>query len=790
MKSIKLSDYFQIIKPEYVFLKLTPNNSIRNHSTHKIAKSIASIYRNITQNIKKEEAKIMKVFKKEFLIGTKYRFEINSKVSYYVYIEKKKVEFYFIIPKQHFSLIKEKISDSWSNITVKEVNALPGFSESATKYQLVYSKEDALSLATDRRNDDLLQSKLNVVDVLEEGDKVGVFYNFIPTSQFPWRSAYENTIRKVKRNLPTDRNKMGVSYVLKTAIGIISSVLDDIGEVLSGPSNKKKGSDYNVLEGLIERLNGGKKISDATRKKATATVLNTQIIVMSESTDKLRERNNARSLSQSFETITDDNRLVAKPIKKPFDFTQYSIGEVNKIGDEEAQNFIALPGRDVLEKYNVIEKIDTQETEVPDDLRKGYMRLGVSTFRGNKQEAFLTTDEEYKNLSLFLIGPQRSGKTTLIGNLTYDAIKAGECVIIFDFIENCEMSAQVASLFPPEKVLNIECSDSTKAQGLGYNEVKKAEDPFEQYANAKLQTAQLVDLINAVNVDEKFLAPRMERYLQSAALITFISGGSVQNVFDVLEDCHVRTKFISKITEANKEKMLQYADMLRELNEYDSKTGVLVGTKFHLISGILDRLNKLKYNPYMELMLEKSTEGNIDLAEEVQKNQLICIKMPEDMFNTDSERDIYTTYWIGKLWLAMQIRAKNIPKEERKTCHLIIDELYQVENTEAYLSDKMNRLSKFRLKPIVSCHYLDQLKHLRKELKGASASYMLLSGCDKDNFRELEYLLKPFELESLVNLPKHHSMNLIKSKDGYGRFITKLPAPVKTQKEVEPCQTN
>lgn len=780
MKSIKLSDYFQIVKPEYVFLKLTPNNSIRNQSTHKIAKSIASIYRNISQNIKKEEAKIMKVFKKEFLFGTKYRFEINSKVSYYIYIEKKKVEFYFIIPKAHLSLIKEKISDSWSNITVKEVKDLPGFSETATKYQLVYSKEDALSLATDRRNDDLLQSKLNVVDVLEEGDKVGVFYNFIPTSQFSWRSTYENTIRKVKRNLPTDRNKMGVSYVLKTAVGIIASVLDDIGEVLSGPSVKKNGNEYNVLEGLIERLNGGKKISDATRKKATATVLNTQIIVMSESADKLRERNNARSLAQSFETITDDNRLVAKSIKKPFDFTQYSIGEVNKVGDEEAQNFIALPGREVLEKYNVIEKIDTQETEVPEDLRKGYMRLGVSTFRGNKQEAFLTTDEEYKNLSLFLIGPQRSGKTTLIGNLTYDAINNGECVILFDYIENCEMSTAVASLFPPEKVLNIECSDSKKAQGLGYNEVKKSEDPFEQYANAKLQTAQLVDLINAVNVDEKFLAPRMERYLQSAALVTFIIGGSVQNVFDVLEDCHFRTKSISMIPEANKEKMLQYADMLRELNEYDSKTGALVGTKFHLISGILDRLNKLKYNPYMELMLEKSTEGNIDLVEEVQKNQLICIKMPEDMFNTDAERDIYTTYWIGKIWLAMQIRAKNIPdKTKRKTVNLIIDEVYQIENTQNYLSEKMNRLSKFRLKPIISCHYLDQLKHLKKELKGANASYMLLSGCDSTNFKELEHLLKPFEMESLLNLPKHHSLNLIKNKNGYGRFITKLPSPIK-----------
>jgi hypothetical protein len=82
------------------------------------------------------------------------------------------------------------------------------------------------------------------------------------------------------------------------------------------------------------------------------------------------------------------------------------------------------------------------------------------------------------------------------------------------------------------------------------------------------------------------------------------------------------------------------------------------------------------------------------------------------------------------------------------------------------------------MKPIVSCHYLDQLRYMKKELSGANASYMLLSGCDRDNFRELEALLKPFELESLINLPKYHSMNLIKNKTGYGRFITKLPGPV------------
>jgi hypothetical protein len=788
MKRIKFSDYFNVVKPSYVYLRLTPNNSIRNQSTHKIAKSIASLYRNITQSIRKEDAKVIKALGREFLLGTKYSVDMSAKVAYYVYIEKKKVEFYFVIPRNYLTLINEKISDSWSNITVKVVADMPSFSEMATKYSLVYTKENALSLATDRRNDDLLRSKLNVVDVMEEGDKVGVFYNFMPTSQFSWRSSYEATIRKVKRSLPTDRNKVGVAYALKTVVGVISALFDDVGDVLSSGKGKGKADDYNVLEGLVERLNGGKQISDSTRKKATATVLDTQIVVMSESSDKLRQRNNARSLTQAFETITEDNRLAPKPLRKPFKFTDYSIAgaEVNKIGDEEAQNFIAIAGRDILERYNFIEKVETQETQVPDDLQKGYMRLGVTTHRGAKQPAFLTTHPEYKNLSLIVIGPQRSGKTTLFGNLTKDAIDNGECVILFDFIENCEMSTQVASLFPSDKVLNIECDNIKKAQGLGYNEVRISDDPWTQYTNAKMQTTQLLDLINAVNTEDKRLAPKMERFLESAANVVFINGGSIKDVFNVLTSHNKRQASIRKVPKVQRQYLEEYVESLNELNEIDKKTGEIKGTRFSEIVGIIDRLSKLKHNPYMELMLQKSTENNIDLVTEIQKNQLICIKMPEDMFNTDTERDIYTTYWISKVWLALQIRASLIPKDKRKTVNLIIDELYQVENTEEFLSDKFNRLSKFRLKPIVSCHYLGQLKHMRKELSGANASYMLLSGCDKANFTELKDELKPFELESLLNLPKHHSLNLIKNDtgSGYGKFITKLPAPVGTKEAV------
>lgn len=49
---------------------------------------------------------------------------------------------------------------------------------------------------------------------------------------------------------------------------------------------------------------------------------------------------------------------------------------------------------------------------------------------------------------------------------------------------------------------------------------------------------------------------------------------------------------------------------------------------------------------------------------------------------------------------------------------------------------------------------------------------------DEMNYTELKEELKPYELEDLLNLKEFESLNLIKTKDGYARFITKLPPPI------------
>ncbi|OHD22832.1 MAG: hypothetical protein A2Y34_04390 [Spirochaetes bacterium GWC1_27_15] len=789
MKGIKLSNYFKIINPEYVYLRLTPNNSIENKNTDRIAKSISTIFKGVAKHLKVEEGKLVRLypFKRQFMIGTRYSFQTSEKVSYFIFIEKQSVEFYFIIPKNHLSLLREKIRDSWANVTIKEVDELPQFNEKATKYQMIYSKEDALSLSVDKRSSELLSANLNVIDVLESGDKVGIFYNFIPTNQFSWKAEYKNTIQKVRDGLPTDREKVSINFLFKFLITIVVEISDLLGEVTSGKASKKRGlttDNMAQMERVIERMNKS-VVSKSTYSKATDVILNTQIIILSECVDKLREINHAKSLSQSFEVINEEdggNSLRAKYYSKKFNPNDYSINgaEINKISSGECQNFIALAGRKILERYDFIDKVNTQETKVPEDLRTGIMCVGTNTYRGIQQEAFLSTDREYQQLVLVLIGPTRAGKSILISNLARNSMENNECCIIFDFIENCELSMEIASVLPKDKVKVIECGDISKLQGLGYNEVGISKDTFIQYDNAKKQTTQLLTLINSVNADEKTLAPRMERYLTASSLITFIQGGNIKDVFDILVNHQIRAKFMQKIPSNQKENLSEYISALDELDEVDKKEGFVIGTKHSYISGILDRLQKLKANTYMELMLKKGTKDNINLIDEIQKPQLICLRMPESMFNTDAERDVYCTYWMTKLWLALQLRAEKFrDKGDRIKVNLFIDELYQVNHTEEFLTEKLSRLAKFRLKPIISCHYLNQIKGIRDELRSANASYMLLSGCDKQNYNELKEELQPYEMEDLLKLPRYHSLNLIKCKDGYAKFITKLPSPIK-----------
>lgn len=760
VKSINMSDYFKILKPTYVYLKITPDTSIRNYNSAIIAKTIQSLHKTLINRIHRD--------------CKTWTFECPAKVSFYIYIEKNNAEFYFIVPELYEDLMKEKISSVWDKATIEEVSEIALFSKEALKYQMNYTKEDALSLNLDKKCNEPLNSIFNVMDIMQEGDRVGVFYNFIPTSQRSWRKDYDRTINNIRESQPVDREKFNLVYIakftFKYAIQLLSDFLTTVVNFLGGKGKEKITLAEVAITSLM--LDDIKKPSKATVDKKEAAVLNTQILVMSESKDKNNMKNNAAAVMGSYNTIASDNELKYKRVKTEFKPTDFRIKkvDVNKMSTDECQNLIEIPGRDLLKKYSIIKKVDVLESPVPPELQKGTICIGGVTYKGQEQKAYLSTDKDFKNLTLCIIGPTRSGKTTLISNLSRDAVNAGKCTILFDFCGNCDLSDDVSKVV--YKVLNIDCSDFDTVQGLGYNEITpKSNNPFELYRCAKTKTSQLMTLINSINGGDSDLKARMERYLEAAALAVFINDGPIKDVFEALQNHIKRHNYIKLIPEEQLENLHEYILALEELDEWSKPSkdspSEIVGTRLSNVQEILNRVNKLKQNAYMELMLKKDCSSNINLVEEMQKSQLICIRMPEVMFSTEQEKDIYCTYWLTKIWGGLQVRRWNIPKEEERVeVDIVFDELYQVPNCQEFLRSKLSQIAKFGGKPIISCHYLGQISLIRNELKAANSSYMLISGCDKDNFKELKEELGDYTLEDLLNLKRHYSLNLIKYEGG------------------------
>lgn len=751
IKSIKLSDYFEIKRPTYTYIKILPHTSIRNYNSSNIIKSIALTYKSLDKRIRRENKKI-------FL-------ETNFKISYVIDICKDNASFYFIVPTFYKNILIEKIKEIWSTATVREVEPLKGLHD-PINYSVSYKKDDGLSISTDARNNEPLNSILNVMDIMKDDDTVRISYNFIPCSQTFWKDKYNDTMQKIKDSRPLEKQHTSFEYLLKAGLGIFLSILDAIISTLEDFTGiDKKDRQESIYKSVMNILGQQNVISTATKQKKEATVIDTQIIVQSSSKDITRKNNNAISCCQSFKILDEDNELIYKKVKN------LNKAEVSTMSVREISNFIQVPGYSLLEEHN-IEHIDVTESLVPEELKTGVVCIGESTCKGKTSKAYLNDDIEYRNLPLTITAPTRAGKSTFIENVARDYITAGECVINFDFCGECKLSKDLERVIYKDKILNIDCSNIDELQGLGFNELDcNSSDQFKKYKSAKMKTSNFSYFIDSININNK-LEPRMLRYLRAACMVTFYNNKSFKDVFKVLEDYRYRNEIIKNF---NKD-LYDYIETLKELDDKD-KTGAVKGTKISYIQSILNRIDIIKENTYMELMYKKDTRNNFNLIHEIQKNQLINIKIPESMFSTDIEKDIYCLYWLIKIWGALQQRMM-LYSNDRVKVNLLIDEIYQVPLTQTFLKTKINQIAKKTCKPIFSCHSLQQINYIRPELKSANTSYMLLSGCNKDNYRELEEELYPYTLQDLLNLKRYHSLNLIKTNDGYAKFITALPKPI------------
>lgn len=768
MKSIKISDYFELIKPKYTYIKIIPDKSIRNYNSTNIAKAISHTWKNLNRRIKREQKKIF--------------FETNFKISYIIDIKSNNASFYFLVPKPFVSILVEKIREIWSKATIEEVERIEGFSDNSITYQLTYKKEDALSIAVDKKSNEPLNSILNVIDIMKDTDRITIIYNFLPRTQFSWLKQYNDTMQKIKDKKPIEREKFSVKYILKYTVcgvvDILQSVIDVLNDFLG---NNQKTRNKALFEVVADVLEEQKSLSAATKRKKDLNVIDTQIAVVSESEDKTRQENNALAVCQSFRVLDEDNELVYKKVNSKIDNVEkYRFDKIDIITTsiDECQNFVQIPGRTLLKQFN-IKYIQTTENPVPQKLRNGYIELGSVKCKGNTCMAYLEDEYDVGNLPLCLIGSQGSGKTTYISNYFQYINRRKEGGLLLDFIKNCELSNSIERIIPKDDLVVLDLSKEECIQGFGFNEIKINDDMsiFQKLKLANLQAQQTMNLVDAINNDGTPLTSKMRRYLSASANVVYANGiTSIREVINCLEDFSKRSGFIKSLNEEIKVQLNDEIQALKELDEIDKKSGEIIGTKDSKIEGILDRVNLLKEDFKLKFMFNKDCHNNIDLVELMEAGKIVLIKMPESEFPLSYVKNVLVTYWVSKMWLSSQIRG-SIHDKPRRT-HTVIDEVFQAPTCMRTLKYILPQSRKFGNKFIFSIQYLKQIDEMEESLHASGSSYMFLKGAKEDDFNKFKAEFEEYEYEDLRDMEKYSSLNLIYYSGGYTGFISKLPAPI------------
>lgn len=754
-KSMKLSDYFQIKSPVYVALKIIPHSSIRNYNSSTIARMICDMYRSIRRSIHIVEKKLI--------------LETSVKCSYIIDITKTDVSFYFIVPKQYKMIAKEKIVSVWPRATILDSEVPRICGKNITTYQLQYKNLDAFSLAVDKKSNSVLNSTLNVIDIMDNGDRVSICYNFLPTDQQTWKNYCKSQQRKYL-NGDSISKVLDIDHIYDTVLGGIIRFLDSILDGLGGEISK--GSPLDQLREVL----GTKKreISELSMKKSNSTMLETQIAIVSSSNDKNRSVNNASSVCQGFHCIDADNELISRKSNN-INLLEYKYKDIEpiKVSVDECQNFLQLPGRELLEEHN-IKHINVLETKIPEELTKGYIKIGKSTFKGNTVQTYFSYDKEIANLPIVFVGPMGAGKTFENKEYAKGVIASGEGLVCIDYIKNCELSEEIEKITPKDRLVVLDMSKEECLQAFAFNEFKlKGHTPYDIMKCANNHQQEITALIDAVYPGDP-LSGQMRKFFTSAADIVLINNNmSLRDVVSCLEDYEARDKFIKRVPEAYMNYLGDKIKTLRELDEIDKNSGEVTGTKYSKIEHILDRINSLRETFEMMMMYNKPSTNNLDFSKAMDEGKIILIKMRSDDFRSEHVKNVLATFFISKIWLACNMRGE---QKELRRCHVLLDEIFQAPTAYKPLRLILKQCRKFRLRLVFTAQMLGDLGDLSDGLKSAGASYVLMQKSDKENFLYLEQEFKKagFTVDDLLNLKRYHALNLISYSGGYAAYESDL----------------
>ena len=775
--------FYETAADPFTIYKIVPDYNLTNSNNIALVNVFSSIYKTPRQRL-------------SFQRG----YELPNQVYFDIVFKKGQANFYLSVKEEFEDLLKNKMDTIWNNAEITKVDNIEnGMSFKNTEVcELILKDYNFKSLSVSRGDLYPLTNMMGILKMLSDNETVRVNIAIEPTKRSNWVDIAKDEYKqyesgKIVNNDADKREELiklgftGAEAIVNLYIEMRLLLLESILGIITSEEKEDKLNINLKIDSLeeIKKTNKYIGLTAETNYKMTSDVFKVRISILSSSLDNSRAKLNMLSVANSYKGLNNDNSLVIKLLTKSqqerlFNDVMENYIKPSKyciLSDKEVSKLIQLPQKDLQNEYK-IQSIDTREIDIPEQLQKGLVRIGVAEKQGKKITAYWSKDKNVMALAKVFVGPQNAGKTTAVKRTVKDCYKAGYSNIVIDFIENCQTAKEIEEVISEKDKIILELGNKDYIPALAYNEVSSLitedMDPWDRINYANLISEQVEYLINAVTDSGtgELTAP-MIRYLHAASMVTFIRpGATINDVFLVLRRWDKRNEAIryAKYSKCFEKDDDIFYD-LEELHERD-KEGKIIGTRESLIIGILNRIVILQKNPFIKAMLGAHINKENNITKLIEEGKSIFIHIPQTKFPNQNTRDILTTFFISRIWLAVQLRENN---KDARLCNVIFDEVHQVPTTARFLSNHITEFRRHRLGLILSCHYLKQMKELLIALKSSGASYVLIAGTEKENLESLREEISPFTIEEGMKLKHHTSINVVNYGNQYAKFIASLP---------------
>jgi hypothetical protein len=435
-------------------------------------------------------------------------------------------------------------------------------------------------------------------------------------------------------------------------------------------------------------------------------------------------------LTAGFEQFASPSRnefrvVKAKNPKKlvyQFAFRNFDSGKAMTLNSEEIASFYHFPISST--ETPRVKWLKAKEAPPPANLPKAGTLLGRSVFQGEERPVYITDDDRRRHI--YIIGQTGTGKSTLLGNMVIEDIRAGKGLAVID--PHGDLVQTVLGHIPKDRAEDLIYFDPGDLwRPLGLNMLEYS---FNRPEEKTFIVNEMQGIFNKLFLAET-MGPMFEQYMRNALLLLMEDmpnePATLTEVSRVFTDAEYRRRKLARIKNPL-------------VVDFWEKEAVKAGGEASLANMtpyITSKFNNFVANDYVRPIIGQPKSA-FNFREVMDGGKILLINLSKGRVG-DINAGLLGMVFTGKLLMAALSRVDVPQVEKRRDFNLYIDE-FQNFTTDS-ISTILSEARKYRLNLTMAHQFIAQLNEkIRDSVFGNVGSQIVF----RVGVQDAEFLVKQF----------------------------------------------